>query len=132
MVPLYDSPEDVRLFMGMLYNSACANCRPTLTSCWLTDHFCSLSFDVRALDTAKLIAGPLRLAKKYMMDDLFARLVVILERDWPASYHDWAHIQEVLEDRMKKFEPEQPYVPYDVCYPDPGMLCYMFKFGVFD
>lgn len=58
-----------------------------------------------------------------MMEDLFARLVTVLERDWPSLYDDWVRIQELLERRMAEIidEVQVSMMPFRQCYPDPGM-----------
>ena len=59
------------------------------------------------------------------MEDLRARLVAVLERDWPSSYGGWVQIQELLRDRMDDMrgDPEASMeVAFRYCYPDPGML----------
>ena len=58
-----------------------------------------------------------------MMEDLYARLVAILERDWPASCDDWIHVQEMLDRRLSDLEKQMDDVlPWRQCYPDPGAL----------
>ena len=81
-------------------------------------------FDIRDLSTTKTISGPLRLAKKYMIDDLYQRLVAVLERDWPASYEKWVTIQDSLHQRVVEAcrDTDGELVPLNECYPGPGKL----------
>jgi hypothetical protein len=50
------------------------------------------------VDTAYLVAGPLKLATKYQVDDLRARIITQLELDWPTTLDSW----EKREDYMQK------------------------------
>ena len=54
------------------------------------------------MKTTEQIAGPLRLAKKYMADGIFNHLVAILEKDWPSSFEERDHLHEILARRANE------------------------------
>ena len=54
----------------------------------------------REPETCALIAGPLRLAKKYIMEGITTELVRILERDWPDDYTLWVLAEEETRVRV--------------------------------
>ncbi|GJE88213.1 hypothetical protein PsYK624_042960 [Phanerochaete sordida] len=83
-IDLNDAWEDVRDLMRMLYG------------------FMSIAFERRCNDTVALIAGSLRLATKYEMDDILLRLVPLLERDWPSRYTEWQRGEVELRRRHEE------------------------------
>ncbi len=64
-----------------------------------------------ASDTPLRIRGALHLASKYLMTDLRAKLVRIVEREWPLTVHD-------LENRTQLFHDFLCRVREDECEPD--------------
>ena len=46
----------------------------------------------------------MRLAKKYMASELFQKLALLLERDWPRDFTEWKRMQRLLEDRRQDFK----------------------------
>ena len=83
-----------------------------------------IPYEVCALDTVRKIDGPLRMAKKYEMDELFHRLVVVLRRDWPSDFATWQANQELMYerfgDRLKDQDQPVTSLQYSSFFPDPG------------
>ncbi|GJE88189.1 hypothetical protein PsYK624_042720 [Phanerochaete sordida] len=54
--------------------------------------------DARTLET---MAGPLRLAKKYMMTDIWTTLSQIFEDDWPMDLDHWYQAEDITAANVK-------------------------------
>ena len=79
------------------------------------------------MKTTEQIAGPLRLAKKYMADGIFNHLVAILEKDWPCSFSAREAIKSTLYARTSqeflrrtKGNLAQGGWAFSAFYPDPA------------
>jgi len=53
------------------------------------------------VDTAYLVAGPLKLATKYQVDDLRARIITQLELDWPTTLQGWEKREDYVAEMQK-------------------------------
>lgn len=71
----------------------------------------------------KVIAGPMRLAAKYEIDDILSQLAPVLERDWPSKYEDWLRVEKEFEQNFYEKHPQIPRIGIPMSeYQDPGMM----------
>ena len=93
----------------------------------MSECFSDVPLEVYGIHTVEKIEGPLRLAKKYMMETLDAYLVSMLTRDWPATLRAWAAFEEDTRRRIAADVEDERFGPYGVngidfrlYYADPG------------
>ncbi|GJE88211.1 hypothetical protein PsYK624_042940 [Phanerochaete sordida] len=95
-IDLDDAWEDVRDTLRLLYGRI------------------SIAFERRHHETIGLIAGSLRLAAKYEMDEILLQLAPLLERDWPIEYAEWERSEAELKrrDEEQKNAAERDGLPF--------------------